>query len=561
MSVLRQMQGDRSAQPAGGGAPPGVWDGSTAAPTTPSAEAATAAGALAAGAGAEVVVEEAQDAAAQPRPADFPPTEDEVFANHMSSAVQNFLAGGFMEESESEGEDDPARGLDAASCTIGATATPKADAPSADASPPASEPESAPAASQMRRDAASFEMPKAPSPASGVSKPVELSKVLGLPELGPRAAPVDPNSPNAQDFLKVLQRRALPVEITEESLPFLKGMLLGALNSLYMERLWPVQSHMERRLRELGCDDCGLKAFLFLCARDPATYTILPPMNGNQPVILLAQEPAWFKGWVDVESAMDEYSTDLWLMFCLFAQKEGTLKSYPYQAAMQVKRSAPQLLGQLSLGELEHMVRLACGKRRLLAVHGDALKPTMPKTTDKVPAPPVIRPAPGLAPPSAAPHVAAAVPALPSARVQPAVVPRSAAAPPERTGPLQAGAVQKQFAQRVAEAPQASGKGVGKQAVQQTVQQQLDDSCEGLWTWSDIQGREDLMTILLQLLQKHPDGMSLSNLKQIVQSHCQEHHNEAVVKYSKLTTVHKLEPPRDFIFPCLQEKAAASSGA
>ena len=191
-----------------------------------------------------------------------------------------------------------------------------------------------------------------------------------------RAAPPGLTPEGVQDFLKVLRRRALPVAVAGEQKAKLEQLISACVRSLYTDRIRPVQSVVQRRLRERACGEEGIQALLPLCARDVDQYRILPPVHGEQPVILLAAEPRDFGGWIDVEAAEGGYSQDVWDAFSAFLSDESpALPGQPYQAALELReRSLPRLRG-LSLAELEHVVRLALGNRRLLCHHGSALLP------------------------------------------------------------------------------------------------------------------------------------------------------------------------------------------
>mmetsp|Transcript_12282 Transcript_12282/g.37932 ORF Transcript_12282/g.37932 Transcript_12282/m.37932 type:complete len:320 (-) Transcript_12282:111-1070(-) len=228
-----------------------------------------------------------------------------------------------------------------------------------------------------------------------------------------------------------------------------------------------------------------MQALLPLCAREPEQYRILPPMNGEQPVILLVQEPRWFDGWVDVEAPEGNYSEDVWEAFTAFLRDDGvSLPSQPYQAALELRQRNLPHLQKLALGELEHIVRLGLGRRHLLSHHGDVLRPGR-----------VVR-------------------SLATAR------PRTDAQ-----------------ARPTCEAIKPRGAG--------TIV-----TTEGAAP-GDITDRDDLTVVLLQLMQKFPDGVSLSLMKHHVQSHCQRNLNEAVFKCSKLAEVFKLAPLKE-IFPLEQ---------
>jgi len=315
-------------------------------------------------------------------------------------------------------------------------------------------------------------------------------------EGGSRAAPPPPTGPSpegAQDFLNVLRRRALPAEITEEKRLQLRSVISQCVVSLYHDRIRPTQNNLQRRLREERCSDATAQAILSLCAREPDLYRILPPMHGEQPVILLLQEPAWFKGWIDVEAPVDAYGQDVWDAFNHFIHDDTlSLPGQPYQAALVLRqrlRSHAQL-SLLSLGELEHIVRLSLGKLRLLSHHGDSLKPVRvvqqlaaqnrfasPKVGKETPEPTRVGKVVAT-PPTAVPTVTAAPKAIPE------------------------------------EIPQ-----------------------------SEITDQDDAGVALLQLMRNFPEGISLSQMKHHMKAYCQRSSEEPPsFKSPKLLEVFKLMP-------------------
>jgi len=223
-----------------------------------------------------------------------------------------------------------------------------------------------------------------------------------MPEVAPRPMPVAPapmaeraSAPqgkqqsmptpeNVQDFLRVLRRRPLPAEITEQKLPHVEHVISQCITMLYHDRVPPVLNNVQRYLRERSWVetalsvplDAVLQALLLICARDSEQYWILPPMHGQQPIILLVQEPPWFQGWVHVESAEESYGQEVWDAFSAFLQKvDISLPTPLYRAAVTLRqRDLPQLR-HLSLAELEHIVRLSLGSRRLLCQSNNYLKP------------------------------------------------------------------------------------------------------------------------------------------------------------------------------------------
>mmetsp|Transcript_98990 Transcript_98990/g.181177 ORF Transcript_98990/g.181177 Transcript_98990/m.181177 type:complete len:868 (+) Transcript_98990:121-2724(+) len=293
------------------------------------------------------------------------------------------------------------------------------------------------------------------------------------------SGPTQPSAAGVQDFLNVLRRRALPSDITEEKRQQINKALFSCVMSLYRDRIKPVQNHLQRRLRERNVSDSAVMAVLPLCAREPETYRITPPMRGQQPTILFVEEPLWFTSWVDVESPESNFGPDAWEAFHGFLSSENAvLPSQPYQAAVELRQRSLPALQKLCLGELEHMVRQAIG-RNLLKHHGDSLK------------------------------------AVKLAK--------------------QLEASDKERRSRVLKADMLTGKPPGI-------------TSQDIGLPGDITDGDDLTVVLLQLMQRFPNGVALSLMKHYVQSYCKRNLNEAHFKCSKLAEVFKLAPLNQ-IFP------------
>jgi hypothetical protein len=208
----------------------------------------------------------------------------------------------------------------------------------------------------------------------------------------------------------------------------------------------------------------------------------------------LLQEPKWFEDFIDTEAPEGKYSIECWeAMGQFLGDDEVVLPSQPYQAALELRNLSLPHLQNLALGELEHMVRLSMGKKKLLTFHGDALKPTRvvrqlelkeKNQRSKVEEDPKMK----------------------GAKAAYAAPGKVEAAPTYGAGPIPTG---------------------------------------------EILDKDDLTVVLLQLMRRFPDGVSLSLMKQHVQSHCSRALNEANFKCSKLADVFKLAP-LSAIFPLEQ---------
>jgi len=302
-----------------------------------------------------------------------PEDEGEAYADHLASAVQSFLAGVDVDESGSESGEDGGTGKDTTARNVGESESSSVRAPlAADGSTASSG-----AAIWSGQPWAAWEVGVASGGAPGLESPAEAwgaqrSAAAPPQSVRPMVGLSEPSQECVQDFLNVLRRRNLPVAMTElpGRLVQVQGELAAALQSLYRDRLWPAQNILARRLRECGWDGLLIPGLLPLSAREPETYKILPPIDREQPVVLFQQEPEWFEGWIDTEAPETSeryYPQKVWDALILFLSDEHhTLPCDPYHAAMVLQRSGPPALRLLCVGELEHVVRLGYGKRRLV---------------------------------------------------------------------------------------------------------------------------------------------------------------------------------------------------
>eukprot|EP00930_Biecheleria_cincta_P039810 TRINITY_DN27329_c0_g2_i1.p1 TRINITY_DN27329_c0_g2~~TRINITY_DN27329_c0_g2_i1.p1 ORF type:complete len:743 (+),score=137.78 TRINITY_DN27329_c0_g2_i1:102-2330(+) len=190
-----------------------------------------------------------------------------------------------------------------------------------------------------------------------------------------------PTQEGLNDFLSVLRRRSLPPELhSEGKIDAFKATISATLLDLHEDRTRPTLGVLQRRLRDRGCSEASLQAVLSVCARDtPEVFQIHPPMNGEQPIVYLSNEPPRFEGFVDVEAPEEQQlplANSKWEAFEEFLRDDKLLlPSQLNQAALVLRDKVPRFNGA-PLGELEHLVRLAIGKRKLLAYCGDGLRPT-----------------------------------------------------------------------------------------------------------------------------------------------------------------------------------------
>jgi len=434
--------------------------------------------------------------------------EGQALREDITSAVAQFLAGdindeGFDPFAESESEPDDDYNEDEPEPAQNFSASIAPPPPPAQAPPPP--PSQAPPPPQLVTPPPRELLPPvmSPPPPGLTSGPLPgvVSAALTTAGFVPQiSASSEVEQPNVEDFLSVLRRRALPAELTEDKLKKTIAVVSNCVLSLYRDRIRPVQNNVQRRLRERSCNEPIVQALLPICARESETYRILPPSGSRLPVVLLVQEPKWFEGFVDTEAPDGNYSRDAWeALTCHLDDDNVTLPSQPYQAAIELRQLALPHMRDLALGEIEHMVRLSMGKRRLLAYYGDSLKPT--RIVRKLEARDKAQRA--------------------KAEVEEARAPRNKI----NTHSHKIDVASHQHSETL---PTQVAAALG-----------------------EITDKDDLTVVLLQLMAKFPDGVSLSLMKQQVQSHCKRNLNESAFKCSKLAEVFKLQPLNS-IFPLEQ---------
>jgi len=206
-----------------------------------------------------------------------------------------------------------------------------------------------------------------------------VAPVAGARRLG---APLAPSPAGMQDFLNVLRRRPLPAQISDECLPRVQEMLLHCIMDCYRDRIKPMQSSVQRRLRENRGGEAAAQALLPLCAREPDRYRIVPPMHGEQPVVLLIDEPPWFAGWLDSEGpetihghTETNLSFEVWEGLRQFVSDDANcLPVQACAAALELRQRSLPFLQNRSLTEIQTMVRLAILRGWLIDC-GNCLRP------------------------------------------------------------------------------------------------------------------------------------------------------------------------------------------
>jgi len=404
---------------------------------------------------------------------------DEVIedvCNEISAAVANFLANedAIISEHSSEAPESP---------RIGSDEAPRPPSPPPPAQPPPQQ--QPPAHAEEGAGQKQFVSTRQLSPQ-------HAQQQMGGHNTndGPRTDGSAPTPEGVQDFLNVLRRRPLPPDWEQE----LRGVVQKCLISLYRDRIRPTQYQVQRRLLESGCSEPIVQALLPFCAREPEQYKILPPMHGKQPVILLVAEPPWFVGWVDVDAPEGDYSQDVWDALAALFRDGTTLPVQPYQAALELKGHDVPHLQSLSLGELEHVIRLALGRRQLLFQHSGRLRLDCVGKVQRESADTTFVAKAPRHNPASVDDVKLKLPPMPTAT------------PPQVV---------------------SSRRGFAGD---------LQDICD--WGF-----------VLIQLAQSFPDGITLSSMRQQVQSHCQRQPRAVGFQCSKIAEAFHLAPTFTHVTP------------
>jgi len=156
----------------------------------------------------------------------------------------------------------------------------------------------------------------------------------------------------------------------------LRSMLVTTLESLYQDRIKPMANYVKGRLKERSCPEVLVKNFVDLYAEHSDLFIVQRPANVDEEVtIFCANEPPWFKGWVDIDSPSDPYDEIMWEELKKFLDGEHTFAGGRYGMARELMQRNLPFLAEYSLGEVCHIVQLAIQHRRLIVYHRKMLKP------------------------------------------------------------------------------------------------------------------------------------------------------------------------------------------
>lgn len=157
--------------------------------------------------------------------------------------------------------------------------------------------------------------------------------------------------------------------------PQVREALHQALDSIYRDRIKPMANYVKGRLKERACPDALVKNFLEHYARHSDLFVVQQPPPPEEASIFFLKEPAWFKGWVDIDSPSDPYEEGMWDDLAKFLDDQHTFAGGRYGMARELMQRQLAFLQPYSLGEICHIVQLAIQQRKLIVYHRKMLKP------------------------------------------------------------------------------------------------------------------------------------------------------------------------------------------
>jgi len=95
---------------------------------------------------------------------------------------------------------------------------------------------------------------------------------------------------------------------------FIRETLRDTLESLYLDRIRPTGSYIKGRMKERKLHDSLVRFFVEAYSHYTDLF-VVQRLHKDDAIVFLANEPAWFKGWIDVDSSEDPYDDciALWL--------------------------------------------------------------------------------------------------------------------------------------------------------------------------------------------------------------------------------------------------------
>jgi len=156
--------------------------------------------------------------------------------------------------------------------------------------------------------------------------------------------------------------------------------LTAALTSLYKDRIKPMGNYIKGRLKERSSPEVLLRQFADLYGQHPDLYQV-QHSGSDEPTILFASAPDWFKGWVDIDASDDPYPDTMWKEFKSFLDGGDNFAGGRYGMARELAGRNLSFFAPYSLGEVCHIVQLAIQSRKIIVYHKKMLKPMTPVLT------------------------------------------------------------------------------------------------------------------------------------------------------------------------------------
>ncbi|CAE7212149.1 amt [Symbiodinium microadriaticum] len=288
------------------------------------------------------------------------PSEDQVLAGQMESAVAAFLAGeGFEDESEDEQHEaerierealDLVAGIDG---QLSAEAVPFVPIGSFDAFSP------------LENIAEEEEMKIPCAYLQATLEDVGLAKTI-------LRIPAEEDVVKFTDYLRV---RTLPASLlqSEELLDLFYQELRSTLASCYLDRICPTLQEVEHRFKTHlppgSPHELDVALVLPMLARKvPDTYHILPADGRGRPIMVFFSEaPSGFKGFLDVDCTLQgdgDFSQESWEQLDKALTDSFRISCDFRHAAFDV-RSKVQHFKDWPLAEVELLLHAAVGKKKL----------------------------------------------------------------------------------------------------------------------------------------------------------------------------------------------------
>lgn len=276
--------------------------------------------------------------------------DDKALKGHIESAVASFLAGGDLEDSDEE------------------------EAPREETTITAEPPEA-----QLSADAGVFVPMAINIPAKHASQETSGPKceylISTLKRVGLKFDLDDvPTEKHVNNYLEYIKKQPLPPKLCEdeELWELFHQEIRAAIASSYFNRICPrlpeVQRAFTEHLPEGKTEELRADLIQTMCAqKTPGTYHILPPDGkGSQPIIFLAQTPSDFISFLDpAQSKGDEVPDADWNVFDEACKEDGFKLPHSLRLAAVQIRNTVKHFRQTPLAQVELLVHSAIRQAKL----------------------------------------------------------------------------------------------------------------------------------------------------------------------------------------------------